>query len=75
MIILKRDNVEIIVDTEDRAKIAEAKGFKRLSAKPKAAEPIKPNYEAMTKSELIAIAYELGIDFNSRARKADILRH
>ena len=78
MIILIRDNVEKIVDTEEKAKIKESQGFKRLrhgeSTKPaKPAERSEKPLSAMTKQELIAYAYEHEVDINPRDRKADIL--
>ena len=69
MITLKRDNVEIIVDSEERAQKAISEGFSRIG-KPSAE---LPDFSAMTKSELIAYAYEMGIDIDRRAKKADIL--
>ena len=82
MITLIRENVEIIVDSEEKAKKKVSEGFRRLYGE----MPVKPAklaetgdmepetaFKDMTKSELIAYAYEHGIEVNPRARKADIL--
>ena len=82
MIRLKRYNVEIIVDSEEQAKIKESAGFKRLSvgestkaakAPEKGEERPGKALEDMTRQELLAYAYENGIDVDKRARKAEIL--
>lgn len=78
MIILKRENVEIIVDSEAKAKTAESEGFIRIQAG-ESAEAGKPaetgdnGLEGMTKQELVAYAYEEGVDIDPKAKKADIL--
>lgn len=71
MIILKRDNVEKIVDSEERAIALEAKGYKRLVTD----EPAKEvhDFSEMTKAQLLDYAKEHGIEVNPRAKKADIL--
>ena len=73
MIILKRDNVEKIVDSEEKAIALEAKGYKRLvTEKPTKEEEVFEKSE-MTKAQLLEYAEKHGIKVNPRARKADIL--
>lgn len=82
MITLVRDNVEIIVASEEKAQKKVSEGFRRLygrmPAKAVKSAEIGDNeqetaFKDMTKSELIAYAYENDIEINPRARKADIL--
>lgn len=68
MIIMIRENVEIIVDSEEKAMKKQAEGFRRIS------EPTnEPDLSEMTKAQLIEYAKEHGIEVNPRAKKADIL--
>ena len=68
MIIMIRENVEIIVDSEEKALEMQKKGFERLAP----AEE-KPDFSEMTKAELIDYAAKHNIEVNPRAKKADIL--
>lgn len=76
MIHLIRFNVEVVVETEEQAKAKEAKGFKRIEVGD-SAEPVETEEQAklsdMTKSQLIALCYEKGIDIDPRAKKAELL--
>ena len=68
MIIMIRENVEIIVDSEEKAMEKQAEGFRRIF------EPTnEPDLSEMTKAQLIEYAKEHGIEVNPRAKKADIL--
>ena len=75
MIYLIRDNVEIIVASEEMAVAKEGQGFKRINLPVAdcAADEPKEDLSKMTKSELIALAYERGINCDPRAKKQDIL--
>lgn len=68
MIILIRDNVEKIVDSEERANALQEKGYVRVKEK----EP-KKDFSTMTKAQLLEYAKAHGIEVNPRAKKADIL--
>ena len=70
MVIMIRENVEIIVDSEEKALEMQKKGFKRLTP---AKTEEKPDFSEMTKAQLLEYAAEHNIEVNPRAKKADIL--
>ena len=69
MVIMIRENVEIIVDEENVLEM-QKKGFKRLTP---AKTEEKPDFSEMTKAQLLDYAAKHNIEVNPRAKKADIL--
>ena len=67
MIILIRENVEIIVMSEEVAKAKEAEGFHRLDV------AHNEGLDDLTKKELLDLAKSRGLDVNSKTKKADVL--